>query len=75
MTDGTDRTFADIADALGTTTSEVSRILPLAFLSPQITRQILEGSQPNNLTARRLSRMTDIPHSWKEQDILFHSMQ
>ena len=53
--------LTDIATADGVELSEVSRILPLAFLSPSIVDSILAGNQPVSLTAQRLSRLTDLP--------------
>lgn len=45
----------------------MSRLLPLAFLSPKITEAILTGTQPVDLTAQRLSRITNLPSAWNEQ--------
>ena len=70
LTDGASRSMADIARAHGTTPSEISRILPLAFLSPGITAQIVSGKHPAGLTAQRLSRLPDLPLSWSAQDDL-----
>jgi site-specific DNA recombinase len=39
----------------------------LAFLSPEITTAILDGRQPVQLTAERLSRLADLPLDWSEQ--------
>ncbi len=46
---------------------DVSRILPLAFLAPDIVDAILEGRQPIELTAYRLKRLRDIPALWDAQ--------
>jgi hypothetical protein len=45
----------------GTDTSEVSRLLPFAFLAPKISASIVAGDQPVELTAHRLSRVSDLP--------------
>ena len=37
LTDGSGRTIADLASDVGIHIADVSRILPLAFLSPKIT--------------------------------------
>jgi site-specific DNA recombinase len=47
--------------------SEVSRLLPLAFLSPAIIADILAGQQPPQLTAERLKRLPRLPPGWKDQ--------
>lgn len=67
LTDGTDTTFADVAKVTGFHIADVSRILPLAFLSPSLTEQMLSGRQPPELTARRLSRLENLPHLWSSQ--------
>jgi hypothetical protein len=46
--------------------ADVSRILPLAFLAPDIVEAILDGRQPVELTAARLKRI-QLPHAWAEQ--------
>ena len=47
--------------------SEVSRQLPLAFLSPKIITKILQGHQPIDLTTKRLQRFSNLPLDWAEQ--------
>jgi hypothetical protein len=42
--DGADKSMTDLAQICGTDTSEVSRLLPLAFVSPAITDAILPAS-------------------------------
>ena len=51
----------------GMATGEVSRLLPLAFLAPDIVEAILDGRQPTDLTARRLRRLRPIPEDWADQ--------
>ena len=46
---------------------DVSRILPLAFLAPDIVEAILDGRQPPELTAARLKRIKELPLSWRRQ--------
>jgi site-specific DNA recombinase len=43
----------------------VARIIPLAFLAPDITEAILEGSQPQDLTLAKLCQR--LPLAWPEQ--------
>ncbi|MBT8413260.1 MAG: hypothetical protein KJO30_02930, partial [Boseongicola sp.] len=45
----------------------VSRILPLAWLAPDISTAILEGRQPSNLTAKTLRALPELPLDWAEQ--------
>ncbi|RWC94555.1 MAG: hypothetical protein EOS32_16610 [Mesorhizobium sp.] len=52
------------------TVSEVSRLLPLAFLSPKIVSKIIAGNQPIELTAHRLSRLSGLPLAWSDQAAL-----
>ena len=47
--------------------SYFTRIIRLTFLSPDITKAILDGRQPSGLTASRLMRDTRFPLEWKEQ--------
>jgi DNA invertase Pin-like site-specific DNA recombinase len=45
----------------------VSRVLPLAYLAPDIVESILEGRQPPGLTAKRLRGLPDLPLDCAEQ--------
>ena len=47
--------------------SYFSRVLRLAYLAPDITRDILEGRQPPGLTAVKLTEDADLPIAWPEQ--------
>jgi len=44
--------------------------IELAFLSPKLQQQIVEGTQPPDLTLDKLTK-SDIPREWSEQDKLF----
>jgi DNA invertase Pin-like site-specific DNA recombinase len=59
----------DLASREGFPASEVSRLLPLAFLSPAVIAAILEGRQPPQLTAERLKRLPGLPAAWTDQRI------
>jgi hypothetical protein len=50
-----------------TSPTEISRILPLAFLAPDIVRKMLEGRQPGELTAQTLKRTKPLPGLWSNQ--------
>ncbi len=47
--------------------ADVSRILPLAFLAPDIVTAILTGEQPVDLTPQKLKRLKDLPLDWQDQ--------
>jgi hypothetical protein len=48
-------------------------VLVLAFLSPQLVAAILQGGQPAELTATRLTEL-DLPLDWTEQHKLLASL-
>jgi hypothetical protein len=62
-----DTTISALASAEGVDDGEISRILPLAFLAPDVTEAILDGRQPVELTARHLKRLKPLPASWDDQ--------
>ena len=43
------------------------RLLPLAFLAPDIVEAILKGAHPVELTAKKLIRRTALPLDWRMQ--------
>jgi DNA invertase Pin-like site-specific DNA recombinase len=47
--------------------SDVGRVLPLAFLAPDIVEAICAGRHPTELTARRLKRIGKMPLDWERQ--------
>ncbi|MRX35331.1 recombinase family protein [Aminobacter sp. MDW-2] len=59
-------TLVEIADHFDVHPAEISRLLPLAFLSPQLTQEILTGLQPVELSARTLARL-DLSKDWSAQ--------
>lgn len=67
LTDGSVSSIAQLANQLHVHRADISRILPLAFLSPAITEAILTGRQPPDLTARTLSRLIEVPPAWADQ--------
>jgi site-specific DNA recombinase len=62
-----DASLTETAKAEGISRTYLTRMARLAFLSPEITTAILDGRQPVQLTAARLSRLTDLPLAWSEQ--------
>jgi len=57
----------DIGNAENVNRSFVSRVVQLAFLSPEITKAILLGRQPEMLTTDKLLRCSPIPTDWNDQ--------
>jgi len=47
--------------------SEVTRILPLAFLAPEMVEAILNGHHPEGLSVENLRRSSPLPTDWKAQ--------
>jgi site-specific DNA recombinase len=67
LTTGGLRSMNAVGKEVSLPASEVSRILPLAFLAPDIVRAILAGEQPVTLTAERLKRLPLLAFEWLEQ--------
>jgi DNA invertase Pin-like site-specific DNA recombinase len=67
LTSGSVTSLTEIAAACRTELSEVSRILPLAFLAPSIVDAIMTGCQSPSLTAQRLLRLSELPMLWRDQ--------
>ena len=61
------RPISEMAEAAGVSYSYFTRMLRLSFLAPDITRAILHGHQPAELTARKLMADTRAPIDWDEQ--------
>jgi len=59
--------IGDIAESQGGHRSYVSRLIRLAFLSPEITEAILDGRQPLVLSATRLMQVSRLPLDWRVQ--------
>ncbi|MEO8883805.1 MAG: hypothetical protein ABI377_10405, partial [Devosia sp.] len=61
------KTVPEIAAAEGLSMQYVSRLMPLAFLAPDIVNDIVGGVQPANLTANKLAWVDALPHGWRDQ--------
>ncbi len=59
--------IGDIAESEGVHHSYASRLIRLAFLSPEITGAILDGRQPLGLTATKLMQVSRLPLEWRAQ--------
>ena len=60
--------FANVASLL--VSNHVGRLIPLAFLAPDIAARILSGIQPVDLTTENLTKRIDLPPGWTEQRTL-----
>ena len=67
LCDGSVSSIVELGNELSVHRADISRILPLAFLSPAITGAILAGRPQIEVTARALSRLVDVPPSWNDQ--------
>jgi hypothetical protein len=63
---GRARSLQELANREGITRRYIRRLVNLAFLSPQLVEAILQGRQPVELTATRLTEL-DLPLDWTEQ--------
>lgn len=70
LKDGTYPSPGSIAEIEKVDRSDISRTLMLAFLSPSIIKDIINGRQPEDLTAQKLKRFSgSLPLDWNEQRI------
>ena len=67
LLDGRASSIQQITEREGLRSGSVSRILPLAWLAPDISTAILEGLQPLHLTAKTLRALPELPLDWTEQ--------
>ncbi len=67
LLDGRASSIQRITNREGLRSGSVSRILPLAWLAPDISTAILEGRQPPHLTAKALRALPELPLDWVEQ--------
>ncbi len=64
---GSIASMAEIASRNNVSDSYVKKIMPLAFLAPDIVEGIMAGKQPAHITTQMLIRQMDIPLDWQEQ--------
>ena len=67
LTTGKVSSFKEIGILEKLSSSQVSRVTLLAFLSPDIVKSILEGRHPLSLTSDKLMRSLPLPTDWIEQ--------
>ena len=75
LKDGQARSISEIAKRQGLDRTDIGRLLPFAFLAPDIVEAILNGRQPIELTVTRLKRINNFPVSWQEQRKALQLMQ
>ncbi|MFM5953262.1 MAG: hypothetical protein ACKOPE_03030, partial [Novosphingobium sp.] len=63
--------IARLAEREGVSRSYVSRVLRIAFLSPEVVEAILDGRQHGELDAARLRETNAVPACWADQAVLF----
>jgi site-specific DNA recombinase len=63
---GSPASITEFAERQGLSANYMARLLPLAYLAPDLTAQILEGRQPRNVTLALLTASPP-PLSWEEQ--------
>jgi hypothetical protein len=59
--------ISDMAKAENVQRTDLSRMIPLAFLAPDITGAVLEGTQPIDLSLDRLLAAMPLPLGWDAQ--------
>ncbi len=63
--------MTDIAIRENVSDSYVKKVMPLAFLAPDIVTAILAGRQPPHLTNQMMIRQMQVPLDWQEQRRVF----
>ncbi|MEX1036590.1 MAG: recombinase family protein [Sneathiella sp.] len=67
LASGEVKSVKEIAEREKVFDTEITRILPLAFLAPEIIEDILAGRQPEGLTVMGLKRINPLPTDWQVQ--------
>jgi site-specific DNA recombinase len=67
LAESTGEQLDQVAKGLGLTSSYLTRVLRLTYLAPDITRAILDGRHPRDLTAQKLLSHSRLPLGWPEQ--------
>jgi site-specific DNA recombinase len=67
LSSGTTETIESIARSEYVTGRYVSRMIELAFLSPDLVESVLSGKRAVRASAERIARQIDLPSSWSEQ--------
>ncbi len=67
------KTYSEIAEAEGASKRRIQHLVELAFLAPDVIRNVWEGKQPIGLTSDWL-KSHSIPPVWNEQRELFRTL-
>ncbi len=67
LINGRAASVAEITEREQLRPGNVSRVLPLAWLAPDIAAAILEGRQPVDLTTQKLRELPRLPLEWGQQ--------
>ena len=67
LNSGQSESVLSIAQDHGLSSSEVTRVVYLAFLAPDIVQKIVRGKQPIELNIKRLLAFAPLPMDWGEQ--------
>ena len=73
LADGGAQSLVEIATAEGVSDRYVGKLLPLAFLAPDLVAGALAGTQTFGITAEILTKRVTIPMSWSAQRELLTS--
>ena len=61
------KSVSELAEEDNVRGKHICKLLPLAFLSPEIQQRIMLGEHPPELNALQLIKRTPFPHDWAEQ--------
>ncbi|MDG1530957.1 MAG: recombinase family protein [Paracoccaceae bacterium] len=67
------QTFKTIARSQNTSSDRIQKMIGLAFLAPDLLRQVMQGKQPLGFTSDWAMRC-NIPSDWNEQRALFATL-
>ena len=67
LSTGKVKSIKEIGDQEKLSPTQVSRVMYLAFLAPDIVRKILDGKHPPSLTSDKLMHSLPLPVDWHEQ--------
>jgi hypothetical protein len=67
LTSGSYPSVRAISEELGVATKDVTQVIYLAFLAPDLVQRIVKGEQPMGLGTKKLLSMVPLPLDWGEQ--------